>query len=261
MKMRERILQRTTVEAGGVQFDKASECFVGLEEGGRAGLRRVRLKGLVPALSAACWPRFSFRSAVRLKRGSSERAPIVQGGGRGAGTARAGLRRGKSVDEALTRAVRDDAVSPGDAARMPACRATRHVLMALHKLGLRPILTQVPVHGMPHCRVATAVDVVCLNRNNEVVLVEVKTGFANYYDVGRHDMHGCFAGLKDSPRNQHQVQLALTCEMFENTTRIPVREAYVVRAIAEGVQYIPLAPPIRDRARPMLRLLGAKYRV
>ena len=133
------------------------------------------------------------------------------------------------------------------------------MLVAMHKLGLRPILTQVPVHGMPHCRVATAADVVCLNRHGEVVLVEVKTGFANYYDSGRNSMSGAFEWLKDSPRNKHQVQLALTCEMFENTTRIPVRAAYVVRAIAEGVQYIPLSPRVREKARGMLRQLGKTY--
>jgi len=96
---------------------------------------------------------------------------------------------------------------------------TRAFWKALDALKLRPIDTQVAVeHSHKGRHYATAVDVVCINKAGEHILVECKSGFTGYYKCCTAKMmRAPLQCHTDSLANQHQLQLAATKEMYERT--------------------------------------------
>ncbi len=96
---------------------------------------------------------------------------------------------------------------------------TRAFWKAMDTLKLRPVATQVPVmHSYKGQRYATAVDVVCMNKQGDHILVECKSGFTGYYtNCTKNMMCAPLDALTDCLANQHQIQLAATKEMYQKT--------------------------------------------
>ena len=230
---------------GGSAYNAKTECFTVAVENEKGQPKTVRLKGLVPALRECLYPDFAF---TKPERGGTEKAPIVGSSSKKSGI-KAGMARGKAVDAAITRAVKTGNFSPQ-------CRATRHVFSALFKLGLTPAMTQVSVHGMAQgVRVGTAIDVLCFNTAMQPVLVEIKTGYSNTWDVSNGSLRAPLGALNNCPKHQHMLQLALTCEFFTMTTGIRVVDAFVIRVIASGVDYVRIKPEIRRVVPTLLNML------
>ena len=121
------------------------------------------------------------------------------------------------------------------------------------KLELTPIGTQVVVQD-ERCNVATLVDAVFLNAKGRVVLVELKTGFEGYNDTSNGDMKTDFAYLTNAPANQHQIQLAFTRCMFEETFQeLGEVHAVIVRMTDSGAHVQPLDHRVWQTARAVLR--------
>lgn len=87
------------------------------------------------------------------------------------------------------------------------------VLSALEKNGLRPIRCEYAVASEAN-RLATAVDIVCRDREDKLHLIEVKTGMSNCWRKPQHNMQPPLQELTDCPMNQALVQLALTYRLF-----------------------------------------------
>ena len=236
---------------GGSTFNAKTECFTVQTLNERGAPKTVRLKGLVPALRDALYPNFEF---TRPAKGGTERAPIVGSKPlKKKGTVRAGLARGKAVDATIAKCIKTGNFKPS-------CRATRHVFAALFKMGLTPVLTQAPVHGMPKgIRVGTAVDVVCLNTAFQPVLVEIKTGYSNTWDGSNASLCAPLVGIPNSPRHQHMLQLGATCELFTMTTGMRPADAFVMRVIASGVEYTRVRPEIQRAMPAILAMLGRTH--
>lgn len=121
---------------------------------------------------------------------------------------------------------------------------TREFFRQLRKNRLMPVQSQVAVGSEQH-RIGTMVDVVATpsshvarSRNSncytlrsgaQVFLLEVKCGFQRTYR--RHT--GRFMAYPplwvDTPQAQHQLQLAVTLDLFERTFRTPVAGSFVLR--------------------------------
>jgi hypothetical protein len=234
--------------ASEVQFNSRTECFTRQEDGANGGTRTVRLKGLMPCLRELFYPQYRFSGSAR----GDERAPVVRGA-RSSGSSRAGLSRGRHVDDTIQRCVERGVSNPS-------CRASRHVLAALTRLGLEPIMTQVPVHGgRLGLRVGTAADMVCLDRRGRIVIVEVKTGFANYYDRSTERMLGALSAVPSCPKYHHQMQVMLTALMFEGTTGLSVSDALVVRVLASGVQYVRVDRALMRRRTAIVAAMRIRF--
>jgi hypothetical protein len=117
--------------------------------------------------------------------------------------------------------------------------AERHVfsrafIALTHKLRLRPIGAQV-VCRCALCDVATLIDAVFIDKNDRVVLVELKCGFEGYIDEYTGNMQGVFRSLTNAPKNQHQIQVAFSRCMFERTfPELGPVDAIVVRMTTSG---------------------------
>ncbi|MCH9690326.1 MAG: hypothetical protein K0U10_06715, partial [Gammaproteobacteria bacterium] len=105
----------------------------------------------------------------------------------------------------------------------------------LDEKGWTPLASQVPV-GCADLRLGTMLDLVCLDRSSNLVILEIKCGFAGYWAV--HDQ-GTFRYPFDSVpmsfQNRAQLQLLLSCYLYlHSSARImrsrPLAGAYIVRA-------------------------------
>ncbi len=103
------------------------------------------------------------------------------------------------------------------------CPRFRMVQQILKDKEWTPVSTQVAL-GCNTLRVGTLVDLVCRDRDGATVLVELKCGFDDYYDVANEGvMNFPFQDLPLTFRNRHYVQLWITAWLFHHcfpTTRI-----------------------------------------
>jgi hypothetical protein len=118
-------------------------------------------------------------------------------------------------------------------------KETRAFWKEMHRRRLRPIEAQVPV-DVPG--IATAVDVVCVDQMDRIVLIELKCGFKGYYFCCTDQrMKQPLHKRIDSLANQHQIQLAATRELYRAT--FPERtlgECMVLRVEGSKVHCYPL---------------------
>ena len=150
----------------------------------------------------------------------------------------------------------------------PLCRK---VLLVLGKRGLH--LTSFASELIVYDRASasgTAADIACLNTAGQLVLVELKTGYAgSIFTSAGHSPPQCFGrpfrDLTDSPLNRAYIQLVYTIALARRAYRLPVSESvhgYVVHAytdtnsLQEHVKTYPLPENLLRRIPTLLAILG-----
>jgi hypothetical protein len=245
-----RIIDVIKSKTATAKFNKRTDCFVAIIENDKGVDKQVRLKGLVPAIKDAFYRNYVFQHP----KSNDEKAPHVGSGGKQQGhNKRAGIQRGKTLDATIARAVATGNFNPP-------CRASRHVFAALKRMNLTPVMTQVPVHGASKAlRIGTACDLLCLTPQNDIVLIEIKTGYSNINSMGNAHMGKPLQSLTNCPSNQHQLQLAVTKELFRMTTGLPVKDAFVMRVLLNGVEYKRISPTITNSMHEIVEVLKKSY--
>jgi len=134
---------------------------------------------------------------------------------------------------------------------------TAKLASGMSHMGLYPVAGQVVVEDEA-TRIGTACDLVCIDtRDGGTVIVEVKCGFDGYLDAKCGNMRYECGMLPDSPRQQHQVQLALTTALFSRTYGLRPARAFVLRACDEGVHFSRLRSGVLKLAPAMLLRMAA----
>lgn len=167
-----------------------------------------KLRGIARLLSETLWSRGVHELVSDGRRGPAWTGPD------------GGQRRGRAVDAQVTRLCKMSEAARRDASMM---RMTRMTFAALAHHGLVPVDAQrVVVDGKR--RLATAVDIVCQRGTDELVLVELKAGYAGSRTAaalwgGRPCfMKGPLAKARDSVLHRHLAQLAATTALFRSET-------------------------------------------
>lgn len=130
-----------------------------------------------------------------------------------------GRRRGRAVDTQMTRLVNGSKAARRGARMM---KLTRLVFTTLRMHNLEPLVAQRVVHDGV---IGTALDLVCQRGEDELVVMELKCGFAGDRDApallaGRvQTMAPPCAKAKDSVYNRHLAQLAVGFELFSRETQ------------------------------------------
>lgn len=97
---------------------------------------------------------------------------------------------------------------------------TYFTLIALSEYGLRPIIPELRV-GSKDDKLGTAVDIVCTNEQDEICLVELKSGYAGVFSVGDNQLDKLYLksgeSNTDCPLNQAIIQLSVTAVLYEKT--------------------------------------------
>jgi hypothetical protein len=116
---------------------------------------------------------------------------------------------------------------------------TRNILRYIASKQWSIVGCQVPV-ACKNTRIATSIDIVCMDTSTQCfILVECKSGFDSYYEVGSgHHMQHPFHTWDDSPFHQHQLQVVSGKVLFVYTYDIPVTRTRtcVLRSGRKGVQ-------------------------
>lgn len=221
---------KAAVVSNKLRFDRFQKCFV---------KGKQRIPGLLPLLAARFYPRYSYTKAT-LNKEESDQTEYQQRQAKKKQHRRAvGVDIGIALDRQISRTVSVFKHFPDadihiftsrkllDAAPLPQwakdeCKnlipQTFAFWQAMEALKLRPVDSQVAVAAEHEGRhYATAVDVLCVDRNGEHVLVECKSGFTGYYTRCTGYMASPLHLHTDSLANQHQLQLAATTQMFKNT--------------------------------------------
>tara|TARA_B110000116_G_scaffold267129_1_gene278989 strand:- start:587 stop:1369 length:783 start_codon:yes stop_codon:yes gene_type:complete len=140
-----------------------------------------------------------------------------------------GLKRGAAVDAQVTKLAKASASARLGARKL---QLTSNVFDALAYHKLEPIEAQRVVLDERR-RLATAVDIVCVNkeRSDELVLVELKTGYRGDRSAPVRGLRGAVIKMKaplgkanDCALHRHLSQLSATRELF-------VREAATMKAL------------------------------
>ena len=174
-----------------------------------------------------------------------------------------GRRRGAAVDAQLTSIV--NGVRSKSRTQL---RLTRATLASLQFAKLKPVIAQRSVLYERHGDIASAADVIAMRGDDELVIVELKTG----HDNGRSaaatqrgvSQHMCnpLRRASDCVLHRHMAQLAATHHMFisERETMTRLRELGITRVSGvllyvndEAVDYIELTEWWTKKAASVLR--------
>jgi hypothetical protein len=123
---------------------------------------------------------------------------------------KSGTQIGMQLDLALSHWVQDPTFSM-DCPRFEAARR------AILEQGWTPTQAQVAV-GCSTLRLGTMVDIVCRDRNGDTVLVELKCGFDDYYEVANPgQMNYPFQDMALTFKNRHYVQILVTAWLYSHS--------------------------------------------
>lgn len=102
----------------------------------------------------------------------------------------------------------------------------------MEEKGLTPVRSQLPL-GCHEINVGTRMDILCEDTKGGYVVLEIKRGYDDYFDV--HNQGNFIKPLDDIPvsfRMKSFIQLLITCWLFEHTLHDlpekPIHAAYVV---------------------------------
>lgn len=88
-------------------------------------------------------------------------------------------------------------------------------------------------------RIGTSIDIVAVTNEGKLVLIEVKCGFADYFDRSDGYMKGALHKLTNSPHNQARLQIITAALLVVKNHGIPLNDLllYVIRVDDDDLYY------------------------
>ena len=97
--------------------------------------------------------------------------------------------------------------------------------------------------------------IVCIDDTGTAVVVELKCGFRGYFLKGNDRMLHEYKHLSNAPRNQHMLQLAITCRLFALTYPGVAFRGLLIRSEEKGVEWQNLERNIyKESSRALQRM-------
>lgn len=151
-----------------------------------------------------------------------------------------GLRRGRIVHEQLQDYGNKTSTRKFQKMNPKLHEYSRNAIAWLLKYDLEPLFSEFPVADQT-LSMGTAVDMVCSDQEDNLVLIEWKNGMNNYIHRGSDKMQGPFEQpVVNSPLNQAFLQLCFTKLFFLASTGIEAKHCFVVNMNEEGVTHYEL---------------------
>jgi hypothetical protein len=199
-----------------VVFSSARRCFVDVETG-------ARFKGITAALKRVFWSDYRFAKAQTLDAVGVGNSPFMKGP--------TASRRGTLVDKQVSSLIEGRPV----VGKIHAF--TGLAFRAMREANLRPVASQVVVFDESR-RLATAVDILCVNARAQNVIVELKCSSDFKYTAATGPMKHEFAQLSNSLANQHIVQTLVTRELFQRTYGDKDALACILKISQRGASWV-----------------------
>jgi hypothetical protein len=225
------LITRSTV----VAYYPSSLCFKISDIDGK----QIKAKGLTSLLKSIFWSNYDYYASTNTKTHKHNT---------GLKFPNQGQQRGKKIHRDMQRYI--DFVTQRVEKRPKRFHEySRKLIVALEKWGLIPIDSEHPVADMA-INVASAVDIICRNERNELVLIEVKTGMDNYIQKGNSTLQGPLSGIfNNCPLHQAFLQLIMTAEMMKQTSGLYISDdnLYVVQVHNSGCSPFVLPQKFREK--------------
>lgn len=217
-----------------VVFSESLKCFVDSETG-------QRFRGVTAALRLAYWSDYCFKTAKTDGTEGTGNNRYVKGP--------TASKRGSLVDQQIDRIIQGKPLDGKPHA------FTVLAFKAFRAAALQPVASQVVVFDQER-RLATAVDILCVNSERQHVVVELKCSSNFKYHAFSGPMKHEFSTLRNSIANQHAVQTLVTRALFERTYGAKAVAA-VLKINQLGASWIPVPRP-QLAMTPVLDRLSAK---
>lgn len=207
----------------------------GLTKNGSA--KRKFLKGLTPLLKKCFWPDYEYIESKYKVVGES-----------GLNSPGDGMKRGTLVHSQLEDYGNKTSTKQFASSNPILHPYTKKAIQFMREFSLKPLFAEFPV-GDNSKKVGTALDMVVVDTQENIKILEWKTGLNNYILRASGNMKGprfLKETYSNSPLNQAFVQLLFSVIFFEQTTGRTVGNssngdfAYVVNINEEGVVYYKL---------------------
>lgn len=195
------------------------------------------LQGLLPRLKSLYWPTGSYKNLQKKTKGIVKRTKKRRGRGRFQG-----LIRGKEVHKQLKDFVQLDGKNFAKRHPNGLHDYTERVLKAMvGRMGLRVFVPEMPIYDEV-IRVGTAVDKICLDKDGNLVLLEFKTGYKDYFYNQDGFMRHSLKEFANSMKNRATLQLASAALILEKAYQIPLSKMrlYVIRVDDETLDIVPV---------------------
>ena len=206
--------------ADGVDFDKEARSFRNRNGGGRPA-------GLIPKLKRAFWPNYQCAGTTSHKRFRRKKKTDIRHPSEG-------MRRGSAVHDQLELLTNG---GPGALRRkQEALHAyTRKAVAGMKVWKWRPRRAELTVFDRV-LNIATRADMLATGAKGQLILLEFKTGYDNYFECGSGAMCGPLRQhISNSPKHQALLQLFFTRELIERNYGVRIDESYVVHIHCDGV--------------------------
>lgn len=215
---------------------RAFTAFCAINENGKA--EGPKLKGISATIQKKLWnPKGVLPECAR----ASDVRPGKTWRGKGGG-----LRRGKAVDSQIARLT---AMSSNKRKGARMLRLTKMTFAALDMYDLKPVMAQRVVVDTKR-RLGTAIDMICSRGKDELVVVELKSGYAgsrtapatSWNGTDNRDvckMLGPLHTAKDCVLHRHLAQLTATWQLFkQEKTTLKALEEKGVKTISAALVYV-----------------------
>lgn len=175
-------------------------------------------------------------------------------------TPRGGQWRGQDIGRQVDQEISSWAKCPKKFVASTAHAYTRNLIAAFRTWGWKPVTGQLCI-GSLSFTVGTAIDLVFLNTDQQMIIVELKCGFDGYWQTPTGMMLAPLDDVPNSPLHQATVQLLFGELLMNLTTRHRPVHAWVVLANGLGVtrfnaHRVPFVRTLSDHL--MHRLTGCK---
>lgn len=138
---------------------------------------------------------------------------------------------------------------------------TKSIINWLKKSELKVLYTEYPV-GDEKKRIATAIDLLCIDKKDNILLLEIKTGYdANYTSKTKYNMRHPMNELNQSYWSQHQLQMLASRELFISHTGIIPSKCLLIRVDSNiqpnkknhNIHMYPLLPVLHNKGPILLK--------
>ena len=168
--------------------------------------------GLCSRLKETFYPTFQAKYVCRKRKRNAEDP----------------LERGKRVDRELMESIQSGC--------LPRFHPYTHKILAAFSIWKYRIKdSQIMIFDLG-LNIATAIDLAVYNEQNELIIVEIKTGFEGYHLKSTHFMETPLETRKNHSCNQHFLQLGMMCTFLQKHHSLDrFDHAFVIRVDDQGV--------------------------
>lgn len=207
-----------------------------------------RLQGLLPRLKACYWPESNYFK-TRKRVGTTPKKV-------GAGGARKGrfqgVIKGVKVHRELKDFVQLDAKNFKKIHNKFLHNYSARILNAIvNRMGWQPFLPEFDIFD-ENLGIGTSVDMICLDKEGNLILLEFKTGYSGYFEESDGFMKSALAKLPNTVLNQATLQVVSAGLILERCYQVaPERmRYYVMRVDQHSLDIIPIENEFARKVGP-----------